>query len=178
MHFLLLTFHQHNTTQPECENWFDTAVLEDMAAKDGMMQCKHCSEQRLASTVCTTQRYMTTTQHTLQLLHGCGTDVSPSEYWEELWPSLNATVGQECASALLVRMGCVLDESDIQDAGERFLEANDVRCADLLDKYAKVCFLLHPFNVYTFNFTFLPIPPQTFIPTQTVMYTDYNKQSY
>ena len=140
-----------------------------------MIECIECKEQRLASTVCMLRREeLCKTEHTHthttpQILAGSGLEVSPADAWEELWPNLTSTVGQEAASALLVKLGCLLDESDIQDAGEKFLEDQDAKCAEWLDKFIKVC----------------RAPPRTHLQhghhqyhnTQTVMYIHFNKKS-
>eukprot|EP01061_Rhynchopus_euleeides_P012370 TRINITY_DN2201_c0_g1_i7.p1 TRINITY_DN2201_c0_g1~~TRINITY_DN2201_c0_g1_i7.p1 ORF type:complete len:878 (+),score=408.79 TRINITY_DN2201_c0_g1_i7:541-3174(+) len=116
-----------------CDNWFDAKVLTELASKQSMLECQECKEPRLASGI----------------LHGCGSDEAPGEPWADMWSNLTATLGPDCSAALLVRLGCVLNESDVQDAGEKHLEGGEVRVADWLDKFVK-----------------------------TVMYVDYNKQAY
>eukprot|EP01059_Diplonema_ambulator_P034952 TRINITY_DN8085_c1_g2_i1.p1 TRINITY_DN8085_c1_g2~~TRINITY_DN8085_c1_g2_i1.p1 ORF type:complete len:1419 (+),score=540.66 TRINITY_DN8085_c1_g2_i1:66-4322(+) len=105
-----------------CENWFDVAILSEVAAKNGMIQCQGCGEGRPAKVI----------------LSGGGIDLPPGQCWAGLWPNLKATLGSDCASALLVSLGCILDESDIQDTGEAYLKENGAKCCEWLDKFIKV----------------------------------------
>ncbi|KAJ9470166.1 Kinesin-like protein unc-104 [Diplonema papillatum] len=113
--------------EPECENWFDVAVLREVAGRDGTIQCQGCQEDRRA----------------VELLAGGGLEVGPGESWGEMWPNMTAALSNDAASALLVALGCVINESDVQDAGEAHLCSEPHKVPEWLDKFVKVVMYIH-----------------------------------
>ena len=106
----------------ECENWFEVKILNEVSKKDGSIQCQNCQEDKPAKTI----------------LRGGGLERSPGPEWNDLWPNLTAALGTDKAAALLCSLECIINESDISDAGESYLSKEDSECDVWADKFISV----------------------------------------